>query len=159
VTPHDDLAVLVVGVDPGPTTGIAGLLVRPEAVVHFDLLQCTAGAAGWALEALLAYMDPGRHARMPVVAIERFVARGRLSGPQEETTRLAKQLMAVAHGYASVVHRSAGQVKPWATDARLTEAGLMEAARGMRHARDAARHALYEAVHSGHLRDPLEGTL
>jgi hypothetical protein len=46
-------------------------------------------------------------------------------------------------------------VKPWATDTRLAAAGLMEPTTGMRHARDAARHALFAAVKTYGLPDPL----
>ena len=51
--------------------------------------------------------------------------------------------------------RTAGEVKPWATDKRLHTAGLLDLTAGMRHARDAARHALYSAVRDYGLPDPL----
>jgi hypothetical protein len=46
-------------------------------------------------------------------------------------------------------------VKPWATDERLEAAGLLDLTKGMRHARDAARHALFTAVKDGGVPDPL----
>jgi len=46
-------------------------------------------------------------------------------------------------------------VKPWAIPARLVKAGLIKPTEGMRHARDAARHALYAAVHERITADPL----
>jgi hypothetical protein len=46
-------------------------------------------------------------------------------------------------------------VKPWATDERLAAAGLLDPTKGMRHARDAARHALFCAVRDFGLPDPL----
>jgi hypothetical protein len=51
--------------------------------------------------------------------------------------------------------RPAAHVKPWATDERLEAAGLLEATKGMRHARDAARHALFAACKDGGIPDPL----
>jgi hypothetical protein len=51
--------------------------------------------------------------------------------------------------------RAAALVKPWATDRRLTAAGLLDPTAGMGHARDAARHALYAAVHLQLTTDPL----
>jgi hypothetical protein len=51
--------------------------------------------------------------------------------------------------------RSAADVKPWATDTRLQAAGLLDLTKGMRHARDAARHALFCAVCDFGLTDPL----
>jgi hypothetical protein len=51
--------------------------------------------------------------------------------------------------------RNASLVKTWATDKRLAAAGLLDATKGMQHARDASRHALYAAVHTGMARDPL----
>jgi hypothetical protein len=46
-------------------------------------------------------------------------------------------------------------VKPWAVDKRLHAAGLLDMTAGMRHARDAARHALFCAVKDYGLPDPL----
>lgn len=56
--------------------------------------------------------------------------------------------------YATKV-RSAAEVKGWATDERLKAAGILDKLQGMRHAKDAARHALFHAVRSGVLVDPL----
>jgi hypothetical protein len=46
-------------------------------------------------------------------------------------------------------------VKPWATDKRLTAAGLLAMTAKMADARDACRHALYTAVHDAGIPDPL----
>jgi hypothetical protein len=54
-----------------------------------------------------------------------------------------------------VFTRAAALVKPWATDKRLHAAGLLDATKGMQHARDASRQALYAAVHMGVTPDPL----
>lgn len=48
----------------------------------------------------------------------------------------------------------AQRCKTWATDRRLTSAGLMNVTAGQRHARDGGRPALYAAVHDCGLPDP-----
>jgi hypothetical protein len=50
---------------------------------------------------------------------------------------------------------TAKRAKEWATDARLEAVFLAEDLKGMRHARDAARHALFLAASSGAIHDPL----
>ena len=52
------------------------------------------------------------------------------------------------------IQRSAAEVKPWGTDLRLTKSGLLAITKGMPHARDACRHALFAAVSAG-MPDPL----
>ncbi|HEU4567679.1 MAG TPA: hypothetical protein VFR99_06550, partial [Marmoricola sp.] len=110
-----------------------------------------------------------------LVQVERFVV-GRRSGRSstaaagEVTRSMIGVLREVWEGFDSTstgrlggrwFERSAANVKPWATDQRLqacvlpggTSLWLQTA--GMRHARDAARHALFAAVHDGGLPDPL----
>jgi hypothetical protein len=53
------------------------------------------------------------------------------------------------------VTRTAALVKPWATDKRLVAAGLLDITRGLPHARDGARHALFSAHHDSGAPDPL----
>ncbi|MDQ6524300.1 hypothetical protein RB608_11845 [Nocardioides sp. LHD-245] len=150
---------IYLGVDPGPVPGIVVLRVdggTPAA----HALQCSAGIAAAVVDHLVsdsieAAGDPAR----VVLAVEKFVV-GRASmrsGRDGALTRdLVGQLQRVAalHG-VRYVERSASQVKPWATDDRLAGARLLEPTKGMRHARDAARLALYAAVHDGALPDPL----
>ncbi|TDB80191.1 hypothetical protein E1091_19330 [Micromonospora fluostatini] len=97
-----------------------------------------------------------------VVAYERFVV-GRRAGQSssaaagERTRTMVGEVEAWARGaqWRRVYARSAAEVKPWATDLRLAAAGLLDLTKGMRHARDAARHALYCAVRDLGLADPL----
>jgi hypothetical protein len=116
------------------------------------------------LAALLDYAGPTREPI--VVAIEKFVVRRRAAASSTAaagaTTRdLVGQLEATAldvrrrTAEVRVVLRSAAEVKPWATDTRLEAAGLLSACTGMRHARDAARHALFAAVKDAGAPDPL----
>lgn len=148
-----------IGIDPGPVPGMVHLHVRGRRL-DVDVVQCTNRTAPLLLWALL---DSGRslQERAPaVVALERFVVgRGSMktAAAGEVTRTLIGKLEREAEDQPNVVvvRRSAAQVKPWATDERLEAAGLLEATKGMRHARDAARHALYAAVHDGGLPDPL----
>lgn len=147
----------VVGIDPGPVIGIAGILLDQRlAVVTVDVVQCTDRAALRVLEGL----RPVSGVAM-VLAGERFVV-GPLAGRVRTPAggRAAREAMARiaqwAHGHQlRYVERSATEVKPWATDARLGRIGLLESTKGMRHARDAARHALFAAVRDCGLADPL----
>lgn len=141
------------GIDPGPTPGIVALHIDKGGLRSTDVVQCSADVAALILCALLEETGP-----KPVayVGIERFVARGRASADQrltaEQVTRLERE---ARDADAFVFLRSAAEVKPWATDERLEAAGLLAAVKGMRHAKDAARHALFAAVKGGHLPDPL----
>lgn len=135
----------VIGVDPGPTPGVVVLDLEDGRLVEVGALQCSASL----LYTVVATFNPDHQA---VVAVERFVVRGRASTAQQTTL---DQVANLTRLYPRMAVRSASQVKPWATDARLDAAGLSAATKGMRHARDAARHALYAAVKNGGLPDPL----
>ena len=143
------------GIDPGPTPGF--VLLMPHAGgrggISVRVVQCDRATALGTLDMLLnRELDT-------VVAIERFVVgRGSMkSGMAGEVTRgLVDSLAMYARDKgAGTVLRSASEVKPWATDTRLDAAGLLDPTKGMRHARDAARHALFAAVKDGVLPDPL----
>lgn len=146
------------GIDPGPTPGFVLLMPHPggRGRISARVVQCDRPCALSVLEMLLSGPDAGIE---EVVAIERFVVgRGSMrSGRAGEVTRgLIGSLQSYAeHRGARVVLRSAAEVKPWATDGRLAAAGLLEPTKGMRHAKDAARHALFAAVKDGVLPDPL----
>lgn len=153
------MSTLIVGVDPGQTTGIATLLsldVTPDE--NPQLIQCTHGVALQIVRGLLdnAWVD------RRVLAIERFVVgprSSRSSSPKAGvvTRELIGLLQMLGEGRgALVVQRSASDVKPWATDKRLSAAGLL--VKGMPHAADAARHALYSATKDAGLPDPLSRT-
>lgn len=156
-------AVRVIGIDPGPTPGIVLLRFNdgPFAVAH--VVQCTHLIAPTLFSALI-----GIDAVTPtIVQTEKFVVgRGSMKSgrPGGVTRDLVGALQEVFDEHDSGplgrlgcrwFLRSAAQVKPWATDERLDAVGLLEATKGMRHARDGARHALYAAVHDGKIPDPL----
>jgi hypothetical protein len=155
----------IVGIDPGPIPGIVVLSKTPVGTLYADaqVVQCSHQCAATVLRSLL-YAEP---ATPTAVQIERFVV-GRKSmrsaAAGEVTRTLIGELREVWETYDSTTNgrlgghwfeRSASQVKPWATDTRLAAAGLLDATKGMRHAKDAARHALYCAVHDGGIPDPL----
>lgn len=151
-----------IGVDPGPVPGI--VLLRADGPTLESLtahaLQCTAGIAAAVVDHLIAdAVEATGHPWIVVLAVEKFViGRGSMksAGPGAVTRDMLGQLHRVAalHG-VRYSERSASEVKPWATDDRLAHARLLEPTMTMRHARDAARHALFSAVRDGGLPDPL----
>lgn len=146
----------LVGIDPGPIVGISLLWLDfgpsdPVTIGAREAMQVTPGILVEVLNALTA----------DAVAVERFVVgprAGRSGTPTAGAT--AREVVDRVERWAArdrcPIHlRSAAEVKPWATDARLGAAGLLVPTVGMGHARDAARHALYAAVKSYGLPDPL----
>lgn len=151
------LRTYVIGVDPGRVTGIAGLSVFDGELTNHSLIQCTHDVPRWLVRHMFDGTQPVDRL---VLAVERFVVRARASRSSDaaagEITRdLIGALGSIGelHG-ATVYLRSASDVKPWATDKRLAAAGIT-ANTAMRHAADAARHALFAAVHDCGLPDPL----
>jgi hypothetical protein len=144
-----------IGIDPGPTPGVAVLEVSSRYVWELDVLQCTARLL------LPVALELARGREDVRVAIERFVARGRASAEQRLTADQVVAVQQTLNVVARVSVRSASEVKCWATDARLAACrppegpSLLELCKGMRHARDAARHALFAAVRDGAIPDPL----
>lgn len=141
----------VIGVDPGP---VPGLVVLGRAGVRPAVVQCTDSIAAVILDGLIGDAEC-------IVAIEEFVvgpraARSSSPGAGRNTRDLIGALAQTAADRGALVARyRAADVMPWATDRRLDAAGLLDATKGMRHARAAARHALYAAVRVGGHPDPL----
>lgn len=150
----------VIGIDPGPTPGLVSLYVDGGQLLAVEVVQCSVSAAEKILRAFVE-AAPVR----TIVQLEKFVVgRGsmRAAGAGAVTLDLVGHLTGVVvdlgrtrDHIVQYAQRPATAVKPWATDARLLAAGLASATSGMRHARDAARHALFAAVHDGVLADPL----
>lgn len=149
---------VVVGVDPGPVTGLA--VIGPH--TRHEVAQCSPGAVVALIGALVGELPED----VPVlIAVERFVVGPRAARSATPTAgRIARGVVEdVARAFkpcsaptgTRVIERSAVDVKPWATDLRLAAAGLLDPTKGMPHARDACRHALYAAVRDGGLPDPL----
>lgn len=162
-------AVIVVGVDPGPIPGTVGLLIEGHEgqprITDLQLAQTTSGIVGLTLGGIVERWR--RHPAInlardaPVlIQVERYVV-GNRSGRSSTSGAgaITRDMVGVVEAAgvelgAVVVQRNASQVKAWATDERLERAGI-DIPKGMRHARDGARHALYAAVHAEHLPDPL----
>jgi hypothetical protein len=147
----------VIGIDPGPITGIVQLQLgeqRPRNLLDVQVLQATPGV----VTCVLAALTQDDHA---AIALERFVVGPRAARSSTPAAGLAtRSLIGEVEGWARdghlrIITRSAADVKPWATAARLAAAGLIEPTAGMRHARDASRHALFCAVRDYGLPDPL----
>lgn len=144
----------VIGVDPGLTTGIARLDL--DAFRAPQLAQVTPELVTDIVEVLIGAQDPAE----VVLAVEQFVvgpraARSSTPAAGRATRELIAALQQEFPGRGvHVVLRAAAQVKPWATDTRLRAAGLV-VVKGMPHALDAARHALFAAVRDCGLPDPL----
>lgn len=165
------MGYLIVGVDPGPTPGICALLYSPPLTAPLDhsardltafrVMQVNAagclGAVQWLLN---SEWGDGHHV---FLAVERFVVgRRAVISSSADAGQLTRNMIGAlaaldegSPGRVKVVLRSAAEVKPWASDARLKAAGLLNACLGMPHARDAARHALFATVRTLGLNDPL----
>jgi hypothetical protein len=151
---------LVIGVDPGLTTGVFAVPyiegIAGDALIAVQVL----GSEG-VVPIVTALLD--RSALDSLLAVEAFVVGPRASRSSSAhagrvTRALIRQLGDLADDEPqnrTFVSRPAAAVKPWATDKRLEAAGLLAHTTGMHHARDAARHALFAAVHAGLTRDPL----
>ena len=154
-------AFIVCGVDPGPIPGVVGLLVENGQITDVQLAQVSAGIVGLTVGGIVMRWLNGVEYGVPVlIAVERYVVGARSSRSSTPAAgRITRDMVGVIERCgeelgAVVVQRSASQVKAWATDDRL-EAADIWIPKGMRHAKDSARHALHAAVHAGHLPDPL----
>lgn len=162
-----DNLLRVIGIDPGPTPGLVALYFHKKTtLVEVDVAQCSWSLAETLLEAILNDAD------IPtLLQIEKFVVSNRAGRSAHAqagglTRALIPMLFGVLDKWRNAAggevmlmsrwfERSASQVKPWATDTRLEAAGLLDATKGMRHAKDAARHALFAACHDCRVPDPL----
>lgn len=147
--------IVVIGVDPGATTGIA--LLDTTEPTNPVLIQTSPDAVITIVNALVDRTQ-GQHGTVAGVAIERFVRgprSGKLGTPkgaaiaQDIITQLSH--LVGAWGVPTYL-RSAAEVKPWATDARIRK---LTEHRGMPHALDALRHAMFCAVRDFGMPDPL----
>lgn len=140
--------MIVLGIDPGVTTGVA-------------LWWDGEWEAGQLSDGLVEDFVSRWCAEGATFSYEKFVVRRRAgitatSKANDTTQAVIGQVTSLAHRYNLPVYaRSASEVKPWATDERLKAAGALEVCKGMGHARDAARHALFTAVKLGMTKDPL----
>lgn len=154
-----DDKLIVIGVDPGPTTGIVELMWSPQdrRFTRTRIVQCNADAAMSIVDTFVLSDDVATR----YLAVERFVDGFRAGrGNTPAAAQITRDIIAgltLQYTDPSVVRlelRSASEVKPWAIDERLFRVGLYNPTKGMQHARDAARHALFSASKHG-APDPL----
>lgn len=150
--------LVVVGVDPGPTPGVAKLSYHKSTLYEANVFQCDPGSLLWLVRDLLEY--GGGFESRRILAVERFVVGGRASrSSTPKAGAITRNMVGALESWAreyevAFVARSASEVKPWATDERLVKAGFA-LPKSMTHAKDAARHCLFAAVHDGGIPDPL----
>ena len=148
--------IVVIGMDPGPTPGMVRLTYSDARLVDMAVVQCTANTALDVLQMWLITLP--RAAAETYFGVEQYVdrQRGRSGTAGARTRDLVGSAMVLAqtHG-AHPVQRPAVTVKAWATDVRLNAAGLLPSVKGMTHAKDGARHALYAACKDALIPDPL----
>jgi hypothetical protein len=158
--------VIIIGVDPGIASGWAYIETyddKPSAEFRGTTFSygMTTSVSGTVLvaemlhEEVLKRLHEGEQA---AVAIESFVT-GRGAGtkgkPADVTRNLVNSIASVFAGLP-VFYSRATDHKPWATDKRLEKAGLLfEGDTSMRHSRDAARVALFNACKHLGMPDPL----
>lgn len=151
----------IVGVDPGPTTGV-GVMLFEDALGAWEctrtaVFQCDLESAPWLVAVCLDWQGAFAY---KVLAVERYVIGSRSSkvshaGASSATRQLIGNLEQQAFDRKVVFRqRAAGEVKPWATDLRLTKAGF-KLPKGMTHGADGCRHGLFSAVHDCGVPDPL----
>lgn len=159
----------VLGVDPGGEhTGLAvlGYDFHHGYTLHACLTLHTTDPG--LVRITLSDLVTGMWRVMPgglVLSVEKFVVRGRASrsghpAAGERTRDLAGRVSEFGAERELPVHtRSAAECKRWATDRRLSAAGLMEGSKGEGgHRRDAVRHALMTGVLVYGWPDPLSKT-
>lgn len=143
------MAAYYMGVDPGPSTGIALLNIDFDLGYNWEVFQCYGTSATWLLDKI--YQDYKPRA----VAVEEFIPSNRAgtTGKDAQLTRAIADY-AVSDSPSYVVARRAVDVKKWASDKRMKLSGFPTGEK-FKDARDAGRHALYCAVWDGKERDPL----
>lgn len=153
-----------IGLDPGPATGMCLLDYNEGKLVGRTLLTTDGGSAPIVLQGLLNTYYSGQLYPMgrKVGSLEKFVT-GQSAGSRGKAADVTRQLvMQLAEtlqlfGYRVTI-RSAGEVKPWATDKLLLAAEIPEQVvkrEEFRHVADAARHCLFGAKENGIIRNPL----
>ena len=161
--------MMVIGVDPGGTTGIFFLNIFHKEIEGRGAIQ-VGSAAGIdsrrevVMTTLRILISDSEETNI-YVAVEEFVRgprSGRLRSPQD--SQLAIDIIGAIRAMPEInrarrpvtaYFHSAATVKRWATTQRLEAAGLIAPTIGEPHARDAARHALFLAVKTGMVPDPL----
>jgi hypothetical protein len=158
---------VVIGADPGPRPGVVALRYSPPdnkgirtLTAPPAIIQCTSNVVLVCIRAILP-SDVGKI----VIGYELFEMRGRTArtkhrGASEETSHMCGQLKTLAdHDHRIIIrHYKASDIKSWAIDERLDRLGLLDLTKGMTHARDGARVAVFTARQTIAAPDPLSKT-
>jgi hypothetical protein len=151
---------LVIGVDPGGTTGMAALFVSDRSKIINSYYAQLRGDESFVDTIVRALCSQWADVTDIHLAVESFVVSSRAgrsahAGSGKQARDIIALLKGIGRISGSYVERPAVVVKRWATNQRLEAAGILGDTTGMQHARDASRHALYAAVRAGLLADPL----
>jgi hypothetical protein len=152
--------LMVIGVDPGPWTGICGLRYGADKRICAApvLAEVVANGAVVMIGALVAQ---GRLAGVPVViGYEAFVVGRRTSRSGAATAglvtrNLCGQLETLGTEHVAVVSHSAAAITAWCNAERIHAAGLYQLIQKREHARPAAHQAVYTSHRWGGIPDPL----
>jgi hypothetical protein len=146
------------GVDPGPSTGIALLNLEDDCSPEWTVFQVNADGANWLLAAICRAYNPRSVEYEEFVPSNRAGTKGKAA---QVTRRGADQVPLVVKANCVrrvpavfVIARRATDVFPWASDKRLDKSGFPLGPK-FKDARAAGKHALYTAVLDGKERDPL----
>jgi hypothetical protein len=173
VTAREPITGMVIGIDPGPVTGVVALRwgaqlpdVRPVRVqvdpgAGLLLVLDAMLSTRYSFRPLLEDGDPSQPC-LVTIAIEKFVVgtrSARSGSPQAgELTRHVIGMVLARYGDLNtrIVQRPMVEISRWASDRRLTAAGLLLTPKTVwQHAQSAAKHALFAAVQDMGLPDPL----
>lgn len=145
------------GLDPGPSTGIALLNLEDGCSPEWTVFQVNGDGANWLLAELCRTYAPRAVEYEEFVPSNRAGTKGKAA---QETRRIADQVPLIAGANCRrvppvfVVARRATDVFGWALDKRLEASGFPWGPK-FKDARAAGKHALYTAVRDGKERDPL----
>jgi hypothetical protein len=145
------------GVDPGPSTGLALLNLEDGCSPEWTVFQVNGDGAGWLLAEICRYYSPRAVSYEEFVSSNRAGTKGKAA---QETRRIADNVPAIAKGNCRrsppvyIVARRATDVFGWATEKRLEKSGFPWGPK-FKDARAAGKHVLYLAVRDGKERDPL----
>jgi hypothetical protein len=147
-----------IGIDPGATCGIAWALYDQQTNRwQIKAASCDPQAMLFILRHAVQELQEITRASV-LVSGEKFVTGNKAGtkGANADLTReyLQKALSLAADLGATTVTHTASEAKHWATDRRLQAVNFPLASK-LKDSRDAGRHLIFSAVHSGRAQDPL----
>jgi hypothetical protein len=156
--------IVTLGGDPGGTAGflLAGWRPGERRAAFARAFQCDGDSAAMLLAWICGAETEVTGGGITAAGIEAFIPRPAAPGlrgtsPAAIQAQISDLEALLAARGIPLRTRRAADVKTWATDERLKRAGLLDTVSpaAMRHAKSAAWHCLYCAVHDCGLPDPL----